>query len=208
MADAELRADSAQVTLPSTLSPNSPAGVATGANGQAPASEGGCVPEALCGHSTAMQRAVANFVAARDYYCSLPVDSDKDENDRAEAAYLQADGVMLETPAENLHDLRAKFDAIWSDAAALPNESTVLAVFADFRRLAGGDVSPIFNPQTWLRYFDLRGGAYVVRGDEVFLLQPQGTDLADNMFELEALGGKPAVDALIRQHCAQEAEHG
>jgi hypothetical protein len=208
MADFSNRADSVQVTCSDTSSSNSPAGFATGANGQAPASEGGSVPEALCGLSTAMQRAVANFVAARDYYCSLPVDSDKDENDRAEAAYLQADGVMLETPAENLHDLRAKFDAIWSDAAALPNESTVLAVFADFRRLTGGDVSPIFNPQTWLRYFELRGGAYVVRGDEVFLLQPDGAKLEDNLFELEALGGKPAFDALIRQRCAQEVDHG
>ncbi len=54
----------------------------------------------------------------------------------------------------------------------------------------------------------MRGGTYVVRGDEVFLLQPEGANLEDNCFELEALGGKAAVDALIRQRCAREANHG
>ncbi len=128
MADAELGADSAQVIHTCPISPNAPVGVATGANGQGPASKGGSVPEALCGLSPVMQRAVANFIAARDYFCSLPVDSDKDEYDRAEAAYLQCNGVMLEIPAECLHDLREKFDAIWSDAAALPNEKILRAV--------------------------------------------------------------------------------
>lgn len=208
MADAELRADSAQVTHPSTLSPNSPAEVAPGSNSRCPAPEGANAPQTLYGLSAAMQQAVANFTAARDYFCSLPVDSCRLENDRASAACMQADGALLETPAENVHDLRAKFDAVWGNAGTVPNEPTLRTIFGDVRRLTGNTISPIFNPALWLEYFELRGGAYVVRGDEVFLLQPKGTHLADNMFELEALGGKPAVDALIRQRCTQEADHG
>lgn len=208
MADAELRADSAHVTLPSALSPKSPAGVATSANGVCARHEPGSASEALSGLSAAMQRAVLNYINGRDYVCSLPIDREDEDNDRAEAAYMQVDGALLETPAENLHDLRIKFDAIWSDVAALPNERTLRIIFADFRRLVGDAVSPIFNPTLWLEYFEKRGGSYVARGGEVFLLQPHGAELADNMFELEALRGKPAVDAVIRQRCAQEADHG
>jgi hypothetical protein len=208
MADAEIRAESAQVTLTSSLSPNSPSEPRSESSGIIPLSDMPGRAGALSRLSPAMQRAVENFAEARDFLCSLPIDCDCAENDRAEAAYLAADCKLLETPAENLHDLRAKFDTVWDDTSATPNEITLLAFFADFRRLTGDTVSTVFNPSRWLHYFEMRGGAYVVRGDEVFLLEPADADLAGNLFELEALGGKPAVDALIRQRCAQEVSHG
>ena len=105
--------------------------------------------------------------------------------------------------AQNLHDLRAKFDSIWADPAADPSNDTILSFFADFRRLTGGTVSAMFNPSIWLHYFQQHDGAYCVRGEEVFLLQPNGSTAEDNMFELEALGGKPVVDDLILRRTAE-----
>jgi hypothetical protein len=147
---------------------------------------------------------LVDFLIARDKLNNSPDDITREQESIAEAAYFYTEERLIETPANDLADLRAKFDIIWLDPQALPNNATVLAIFADFRRLTGGGMSRVFSPTKWLGYFERKGGMYCVRGDDVFLLTPEGADLDDVMFELEASGGREAVFNLIRERAGTE----
>jgi hypothetical protein len=97
-----------------------------------------------------------------------------------------------------------KFDELFTDPHAIPRNDEVLQLFADLRRLTDGEPSRLFKPERWLAWFERKGGMYCVRGDDVFLLTPEGADLDDVMFELEASGGREAVFNLIRERAGTE----
>lgn len=146
--------------------------------------------------TTNLQDKIAAYLSARRHLNSNRKSS-PEEAERACTAFIAAEADVIKEPATTLEDLRDKFDVVWIDPAALPTNKDILNVFADFRRLTGRP-SKLFDAELWLSRFEQRGGLYCTRGEEVFLLQPKGTDLDDDMFELEALGGREAVEELIR----------
>lgn len=147
--------------------------------------------------TTNLQDKIAAYLSARRHLNNNRKSS-PEEAERACTAFIAAEADVIKEPATTLEDLRDKFDVVWIDPAALPTNEHILSVFADFRRLTGGGTSKLFDAELWLSRFEQRGGLYCTRGDEVFLLQPKGADLDDDMFELEALGGREAVEELIR----------
>jgi hypothetical protein len=155
-------------------------------------------------HQSDFAAKLCEYLIARGKLDNTPVDVSQADETVASAAYMHTEEALIETPANNLDDLRTKFDVIWLDSMTVPNPATVLAVFADFRRLTGGGMSRVFRPNKWLEYFERKGGMYCVRGDEVFLLTPNGANLDDAMFELEAAGGRVAVFDLIRERVSAE----
>lgn len=173
-----------------------------------PLSDGQDSPDALSEALGTFSQALIRYLAARNYLNALAPGTRIEEEDRASAAFMDAEHCLMRTAAPNLSALRAKFDVLLLDPNAIPSRDYTLALFADFQRLTGGRVSHLFEPERWLQWFGEWGGAYCVRGDEIFLLQPKGTDLGDHLFELEASGGKEAVFDLIRSRTAMEAVDG
>jgi hypothetical protein len=150
------------------------------------------------------EEALANYLFARDRLNNPAEDATCEEEELASAAYFQTQEKLLRTPAETVADFRVKFDELFTDPCSTPRNDEVLLLFADLRRLTNGEPSRLFKPKKWLEWFGRKGGMYCVRGAEVFLLTPEGADLDDVMFELEASGGREAVNALIRERCGTE----
>ena len=173
-----------------------------------PLSDSRDCPDALSEAPGAFSQALIRYLAARDYLNALQRGTAVEEEDRASAAFMDAEHNLMRTPAPHISALRTKFDVLLLDPNAVPTRDYTLALFTDFQRLTGERVSHLFEPERWLRWFEEWGGAYCVRGAEVFLLQPKGSDLGDHLFELEASGGKEAVFALIRSRTAMEAVDG
>jgi hypothetical protein len=144
------------------------------------------------------------FLKARAQLDSTPVGTARVDEEVASAAYFHTEEQLLSEPAKSIHDLRLKCDLIWLDPQALPGPGLLSEIFADLRRLTGSGMSLVFRPKHWLEYFERRGGAWVVRGEEVFLLTPKGADVDDLLYELDAAGGREAVFDLIRKRSAIE----
>jgi hypothetical protein len=144
------------------------------------------------------------FLKARAQLDGAPENRTRVDEEVASAAYFHTEEQLLAEPARNIHDLRLKCDVIWLDPQALPGTGLLSEIFSDLRRLTGGGMSLVFRPKNWLEYYERRGGAWVVRGDEVFLLTPKGADLDDLLYELDAAGGREAVFDLIRKRSAIE----
>ena len=163
---------------------------------------------APCEAPGAFSEALVRYLAARDYLNALKLGAGIEEEERASVAYMEAEHKLMETPAPDISAVRTKFDVLLLDPNASPTRDYMLLLFADFQHLTGGRVSYLFEPDRWLQWFEAHGGAYCVRGEEVFLLQPKGTDLSEQFFELEASGGREAVDELIKSRMATEAVDG
>lgn len=158
-------------------------------------------------YSVKFGNALEAYLFARDDLTRLPAGEEPPQKEDALSDALQAaENRLLAVPARAIAELRVKFDLLWGDINAIPNPNHVLAFAADLRNLDEGHGSPIFDPANWLKYFESRGGMHCTRGDEVFLLQPPGADLADLMWELEAAGGEAWVKDLIRERTPAQEE--
>lgn len=158
-------------------------------------------------YSVKFGSALEAYLFARDDLTKLPAGEVPPQKEDALSDALQAaEERLLGIPARTIAELRVKFDMLWGDIGAIPHPNHVLSFFADIRHLDEGHGSPIFNPANWLGYFERKGGMHCVRGDEVFLLQPPGANLADLMWELEAAGGEAWVKDLIRERSPAQEE--
>ena len=156
-------------------------------------------------HASAFEKALAQYLTARNNLNDAPAEPSAAGEDVASAAYYHSEERMPREPVESLADFRAKFDCLFLDPASIAGPDVLLQLFADLRRLTDGARSELFEPARWLAFFEKKGGMYCVRGEEVFLLTPTGANLSDLMFELEASGGRDDVNALLLQRCSAEA---
>ena len=164
------------------------------------------------------EEALSAYLSARSYLRSLPDDSSAEQDEIAVDALFAALDRMLAVPASTIDEFRVKFEEVWLHSLGERDRETMRALFADLLALCGNTASRLFDPAYWLERFEQLGGLYYVRGDEVFLLQPNGdkefrcfrctpqrhTALERHLFELEASGGREAVEALILERTARE----
>lgn len=154
---------------------------------------------------TNFDKAIARYLFAFDRLHNEPDDSDEMSGLLTDALCRAEDAVMFE-PANNIAELRAKADIIWCDIDSLPKDRHVLAFFDDLIRLTGNAVSPVFDPERWLKRFERCGGGYVVQDGKAWLMWPESDRIEDCLAELKMRGGKPAVIDLIHaRHAAKEA---
>jgi hypothetical protein len=103
-----------------------------------------------------------------------------------------------------ISDLRAKAEILWGSAADTPSLADLGEFMNDLVRLTGGAPSRVFDCARWLDRFQNRGGAWTVRGDDVFLMMaPDNAKLRDLFAELAAAGGRPQVEAELRRRHAE-----
>lgn len=140
------------------------------------------------------------WVSARDALNATADDLPDSDYDLPTAALYHAEDSLIATPSETISDFRAKMEIVFSDPNAAPRQQTITALFADLIRLTK-EPSRTFNPETWLKYFELRGGMWAnTSGKPVLLIPSQpGEALGDLMAELERFDGEAAVLALIEQ---------
>lgn len=120
-------------------------------------------------------------------------------------ALVAAENAIMELPAHDFDQLRAKFDILFSDIDSVPPTRHVLAVFADLVRLTGNKPSRCFNAERWLSRFERCGGEWVVKAGKPWIMWPEDGRCDDLLAELKARGGKPAVMELIRSQASEEA---
>lgn len=155
---------------------------------------------------TRFDRALSRYIYALVRQRTEPDDSDE-ANDLLADALWQAERVVMQIPAANFNELRAKADIVWDALDSVPSDASVRSFFADLIRLTGGGASFSFDPAYWLQRFERLGGGWAVAGGKVHLFWMHEKDmLSDWLAELEVRGGRPAVEALIlARHEAQEA---
>lgn len=147
-------------------------------------------------------RALARYLYALDRLRATTDDSD--ENcDMLTDALTTAERDLMAEPAADIRELRAKADILWDCPSSTPPEELFWQFFKDLRRLTDDAPSITFHPAGWLERFERRGGGWIVRGGEAFILWPVPEDVRELLDELETRGDRAAVLDLIR---AREAE--
>lgn len=159
-------------------------------------------------HVSRFERALAEYLFARDFLNGFVSGVIREETDFAATAYCALDNQLIKAPAMSIQDLRTKFEMLWEETSSDPCTDHILALFEDLQRLTGDVPSQLFQPDGWLRRFEKKGGMYCVRDREVFLLTPKSADLDNLMFELKASGGREAVNELIRARTGMETNDG
>ena len=164
------------------------------------------VADSVRSNPTPFDRALSRYLYALDRLRTEPDYSDE-ANGMLNDAVCHAEWAVMQVPAANLYELRAKADVVWDALDSVPSDASVQSFFADLIRLTGGGASLLFDPAYWLDRFEKSGGGWLVRDGKAWLMWPEGEDRLDYcLAELKMRGGKPAVEALIlARHEAQEA---
>lgn len=148
---------------------------------------------------TAFDRALANFLGARDALDALPVETTDGEVElRAMDAMGAAERRLFETTPETIGDVRALAEICWSDTDGIPTTYLIGKVLSGLRQI-DGQQSRVFNPAKWVADYRRFGGGWVVTEDRVTLMQPVPSDdtLTNLMWELHTRGGEEQVKAII-----------
>jgi hypothetical protein len=156
-----------------------------------------------------MSKALRSYIFTRDTYNHAPAAITHHHETMLGAAYMTARSQLIGTPASSIDDFRTKFDVMLLDPAATPSRADVLLLFKDLQRIASTKVSPIFNPDCWVKWFERRGGGWVARQGEVLFLIPPSGDADYCMEEMEAAGACELVKGLLLARSEMtEAHHG
>lgn len=148
---------------------------------------------------TAFDRALADFLSARDALDALPVDTTSGEVEmRAADAMGAAERRLFNTTPQTIADVRALAEICWCDSDSLPTADMIGKVLSGLRQI-DGQPSRVFNPAKWVADYRRFGGGWVVTDDRVTLMQPVPCDdtLTNLMWELHTRGGEQQVKAII-----------
>ncbi len=149
--------------------------------------------------------ALERYISARDHLNNLAPATTLAQEEAAGVAFSAAEDALLVTKATTVEHLRVKAEVLWADSASTPTVEARLAFLADTRALAGEGPSRVLNAASWLRWFESRGGGWIVREGEIVLLVPDNGDAKCAMHELAATGGREQVFALIRSRQTAQA---
>ena len=143
--------------------------------------------------SSRMAKAVSQWLAARHALDH----GDETLEDIHSDAFSQADDRVTTTLAQSIADLRVKIDILLSDSASNARADQIDALIADVRRLDGERVSPVFDPASFIAWFERSGGAaYAIDGKAYLGCRPS-QPLREHFRLLDRLGGREAVAAFI-----------
>ncbi|MEZ5688775.1 MAG: hypothetical protein R3E21_08360 [Caenibius sp.] len=148
--------------------------------------------------SDIMRNAAAQYVHAFNRLNDAPEDTSEADEDLLSDAYWAARERVIECPASTVDDLRVKFDVIWLDYGASPPRSSIDCVFRDLHKLSSQKVSPVFQADCWLKWFEAKGGGWIERDDDIVLIAPPDKLTDGCMDELRASGACQIVKDMLR----------
>ena len=153
--------------------------------------------------------ALETFLTRRQYLDNLPEGISPECDDAASDAFLAAEERLIAIPAQSVSDLRVKAEILWQETASLPNQTSIGHFFSDLHRLTGDETSRVFEPESWLRFWERNSGGYVEQGGAIVLVnaKPDDERTTDLLAELRWHGGEPAVKAIIRQQIAKRGDN-
>jgi len=135
----------------------------------------------------------------------LPADPSPEEEDIAAGAYSYARDALIRTPALTVSDLRAKVEVLWQDRASDKDGEAALAIMRDLHEMTNREPSRCFDADTWLTWFERRGGVWIERDAEILFMVPSDGSMDDVMYNLDACGGLQLVFDLIRERSRAKA---
>lgn len=158
---------------------------------------------------TAFNRALAEYLLARDTLDALPDDTTTHEAETlAMDALCAAERRLFKQTPQNIADVRALAEVAFADPDSLPGWELIGAVLNGLRQF-DPEPSRVFNPTKWVDAYRRFGGGWVVTDEGVQLLMPvPASDTLENlMWELRTRGGEDAVKAVIEagEHIASPA---
>lgn len=148
---------------------------------------------------TAFDRALAEYLLARDTLDSLPVETATREAETlAMDAMGAAEGRLFRQTPQNIADVRALAEIAFNDPDSLPGWDLIGAVLNGLR-LFDYEPSRVFSAAKWVDTYRRFGGGWVVTDEGVQLLMPvpASDTLESLMWELQTRGGEDAVKAII-----------
>ncbi len=159
----------------------------------------GMITTAVSSRETDFDRALAEYLHARNTLDSLPAEttSGPDELVAMDAMGAAERRLFRQTP-QNIADVRALAEITFNDPDSVPGWDLIGAVLNGLRLF---DYAPsrVFQPDRWIESYRRFGGGWVANEQGVQLLMPvpAGDALDGLMWELRTRGGEEQVKAII-----------
>jgi hypothetical protein len=119
------------------------------------------------------------------------------ENDAPSDIFASIEDTILEEPAGSWSDIRAKAEILYRGGGAPAHEKSL--AFLREIALMDGQPSRVFDPVTWLEWFERLDGCWFERDGEIILLAPVEGRAKAPLVELDACNAGELVRDFIRK---------